>query len=696
VPLARPATIHPYQATKTTIAAAVMRSIGCTHPSRVTRSRICLWYNGAPMEHLKGLNSAQKEAVLTIHGPVLVLAGAGAGKTRTIAHRIVHIVKSGTPAYRILAITFTNKAAREMRERVLALLSEHTTGSGGAPTVSTFHALSAQLLRQYGSALDIDRHFTIYDRADSLRAMKRAVKAAGEDDKRFEPRAVLSAISKAKGNAQTRAMYREAAGNSWWDGTVAQIWEHYDRIVRNDKALDFDDLLLYTWRLLEEHPDVRTQLQERYAYLHVDEYQDTNAVQYKIVRLIAGEQANIFCVGDLDQNVYSWRGATIENILDFEQAFPHAQTVRLEENYRSSGTIVHVSNEIIKKNKRRKKKTLVTSNPDGEKLTLSVGWDERNEAEQLVQRTAALLAKGVPAQEIAVLFRANFQSRVLEEAFLAAGIPYRVLGTRFFDRKEVKDTLSYLRAALNRESWADITRTINTPTRGIGKVTFEKLMHEGRAVLSGRAKEKVDDYFAILDAITAAAETKTASEAIAVALDRSGIARSLSGKNEEDQERLENVKELVSLAKTRYDDLGAPDGLLRLFEDAALATDQDELDQRTDQAVGRTVTLMTIHASKGLEFAHVFVTGLEDGLFPHQRMDERGTKDEEEERRLFYVALTRAKAQVHLSYAQTRTIFGQRNTQMPSEFLLDIPDSYIETDDGGGVAAATEKVVYLD
>lgn len=648
------------------------------------------------MEHLKGLNSAQKEAVLTIHGPVLVLAGAGAGKTRTIAHRIVHIVKSGTPAYRILAITFTNKAAREMRERVLALLSEHTTGSGGAPTVSTFHALSAQLLRQYGSALDIDRHFTIYDRADSLRAMKRAVKAAGEDDKRFEPRAVLSAISKAKGNAQTRAMYREAAGNSWWDGTVAQIWEHYDRIVRNDKALDFDDLLLYTWRLLEEHPDVRTQLQERYAYLHVDEYQDTNAVQYKIVRLIAGEQANIFCVGDLDQNVYSWRGATIENILDFEQAFPHAQTVRLEENYRSSGTIVHVSNEIIKKNKRRKKKTLVTSNPDGEKLTLSVGWDERNEAEQLVQRTAALLAKGVPAQEIAVLFRANFQSRVLEEAFLAAGIPYRVLGTRFFDRKEVKDTLSYLRAALNRESWADITRTINTPTRGIGKVTFEKLMHEGRAVLSGRAKEKVDDYFAILDAITAAAETKTASEAIAVALDRSGIARSLSGKNEEDQERLENVKELVSLAKTRYDDLGAPDGLLRLFEDAALATDQDELDQRTDQAVGRTVTLMTIHASKGLEFAHVFVTGLEDGLFPHQRMDERGTKDEEEERRLFYVALTRAKAQVHLSYAQTRTIFGQRNTQMPSEFLLDIPDSYIETDDGGGVAAATEKVVYLD
>lgn len=652
------------------------------------------------MEHLKGLNSAQKEAVCTIDGPVLVLAGAGAGKTKTIAHRIVHIVNGGVPAHAILAITFTNKAAREMRERVLHLLDTFGGNHTGAPTVATFHALSAMLLREHAEVIGLPKHFTIFDRADSLRAVKRALKQAGEDDKRFEPRTVLGSISRAKSDAKPLSVYREETGNAWYETTVAQVWHHYELIVRKEGAVDFDDLLLLCWRLLRDHADIRERLQTRYQYIHVDEYQDTNKVQYEIVRLLAGERANVFAVGDLDQNVYSWRGATIENILEFERAFPQSTTIRLEQNYRSTKTIVDVSNEIIKKNRRRKEKTLFTDNPEGEKLTLTVAYDERDEAERVVERVALLGAQGVPAREIAILYRANYQSRILEEAFLTAGIPYRVLGTRFFDRKEVKDLLSYIRAGLNPDSWSDIGRIINVPTRGVGKVTYDKLLSGARGTLSGKTKDRVDEFFVILRSIGAYAGEHTTSELLLFALTRSGLEASLQGTSEEDVERLENVRELVSLAVNRYDALG-PEGILRLLEDSALATDQDELDQRTDRTKGDAVTLMTVHAAKGLEFAHVFITGLEDGLFPHERMDEKGTADTEEERRLFYVALTRAKDQIHLSYAQTRTVFGQRLTRMPSEFVLDIDAEYIEGEEMGGGQGGQgggkgERVVYLD
>lgn len=655
-----------------------------------------VWYDGVPMEHLKGLNGAQKTAVLATEGPVLVLAGAGAGKTRTIAHRIVHIVKSGTPAYRILAITFTNKAAREMRERVVGLLHEHGESESGTPTVSTFHALSAMLLREHAELAGLPKHFTIYDRADSMRAIKRALKEVGEDDKRFEPRAVLSTISRAKGDATPLAIYRENTGNAWYPGVIAQVWERYDRIVRAEGAVDFDDLLLLTWKLLKKEQSVREKLQQRYAYVHVDEYQDTNAVQYEIVRLLTGPAGNIFCVGDGDQLIYGWRGASIDNILHFEKSFPNATILRLEQNYRSTQTIVQVSNEIIKKNKRRKEKTVFTENPAGEKIALLVGYDERDEADRVIEAIAGSIMANILPRDMAVLYRANFQSRVLEEAFLTAGIPYRVLGTRFFDRKEVKDVLSYIRAALNMDSWADISRIINVPARGIGKVTYEKLVSGARGTLSGKTKEKVDEFFVILEKIRAHAGTHTASEVLMYTLTESGITASLNSKNDEDLERLENIKELVSLAVTRYDALPAPDGLLRLFEDAALATDQDELDQHTDRTGGDAVTLMTVHASKGLEFRHVFITGLEEGLFPHARMGEKGTVDTEEERRLFYVALTRAKDKIHLSYAQMRTVFGQRNPTMPSEFVLDIDEKYIETEEGMQGGAGREKVVYLD
>ncbi len=645
------------------------------------------------MEHLKTLNEAQKKAVLTTEGAVLVLAGAGAGKTKTIAHRMVHIVKGGVPAHRLLAITFTNKAAREMKERVLALLAEFGVSAqeSGVPTISTFHALSALLLRKYGESIGVPRGFVIYDRADSLKAVKKAILEEGEDEKRFEPRAVLSAISRAKGDALSLAEYREKVGNAWYQLTVANVWARYEAFLKKEQAVDFDDLLLLTLKLLREDKRTRNHLQDEWHYIHIDEYQDTNAVQYEIARLLAGERANLFCVGDEDQCLYSWRGASVENILHFAEFFPKATVLRLEQNYRSTKTIIAVSNDIIKKNKKRNKKVLFTENEDGEKISLLVGYNEHDEAEKVAVAIEELLTKGTRPEDIAVLYRANFQSRVLEELFLGYGIPYRVLGTRFFDRKEVKDTLSYLRASLNPESEQDIRRIINTPLRGIGKVTVDKLFAEGREALSGAVGQKVASFFSLLARVRDKTAVEKASEVITYVLAESGIIESLSGKNEEDKERLENVKELVSLAVGRYDELPSPEGIERLLEDAALATDQDELDARTEKTKNG-VTLMTVHASKGLEFRYVFITGLEDGLFPHARSGTDSTHDEEEERRLFYVALTRAKEKVFLSYATTRTIFGRMSSQVPSEFLLEIDEEYLEVEKkkGGG------KVIYLD
>lgn len=652
------------------------------------------------MEYLKVLNEAQKSAVLTTEGPVLVLAGAGAGKTRTIAHRIVHLVKSGVPASNILALTFTNKAAREMREKVQALLREYgETASAHEATVSTFHALCVILLRQYATQLDIHKHFTIYDRADSLRAIKKALKAADEDEKQFEPRVVLSAISRAKGDAKTLNVYREETGNSYFPLVVAKVWEHYERTLRKDNAFDFDDLLLEVWKMLKKNEQIRSALAETFKYIHIDEYQDTNRVQYEIVSMLADTHKNLFCVGDLDQNIYSWRGSTIENILEFEKTFSGVVLIRLEENYRSTKNIIAVSNSIIKKNKRRKEKTLFTNNKEGEKMSLIMGFNEQDEASRIVATIETSLKEGVSTKEIAVLYRANFQSRVLEEAFLTANIPYRVLGTRFFDRKEVKDILSYIKASLNPESEVDVTRTINTPLRGIGKITVSKLFKEGKDSLEGRTKQKIDAYFTLLSNIGKESSVKKASEVITYILEHAGFSESLKGKGEEEEERLQNIKELVSLAVARYDEEPAPDGLLRLLEDAALATDQDELDQKTNKKNQDGVTLMTIHAAKGLEYKQVFITGLEDGLFPHERKESMfgGAVDDEEERRLFYVALTRAKEKVYLSYAQSRMVFGQRLQSLPSEFLLDIDESYIEPQDTYHRHTATpQKVIYLD
>jgi len=647
--------------------------------------------------HLHGLNEPQKEAVTTTTGPLLVLAGAGSGKTRVITHRIVHLILNGVAPHNILAVTFTNKAASEMRDRVRALIAEHASsaraGADSTPTVTTFHALGVRLLREYHELLGLRRHFTIYDRSDSTRAIKSALEKAGYSPKQFEPRRMLSMISRAKGDAISRTDFLTQA-ESYPEKVCAEIWEHYERALAKEGALDFDDLLAKTLTLLENYPTVRETLQARYQYIHIDEYQDTNRVQFAIAKLLAGAHNNICVVGDVDQNIYSWRGADIKNVLQFEQHFPGAKSVFLEENYRSTGTIIAASNDIIEKNNNRIPKKVFTSNQTGEKITLHAAHNGPAEAEYIMMTIKELIADGASPASIAVLYRTNFQSRVLEEACLNYNVPYQLLGTKFFERKEVKDVLSYLRLALNPESTADIARVINTPTRGIGKVTALKVIEGRRDELKGATLEKVERFDQIMQDIRDHARTEKISETLKFIIKRSGIEADLKKQGtEEDLERLENLQELVTLA-IRYDEHDPEAGVEALIENAALQSDQDELHSKEEKDA---VRLMTVHAAKGLEFPYVFIAGLEEGLFPHERLDDSGI-DHEEERRLFYVALTRAEKKVFLTYAHMRTIFGSQRVNVPSSFLNDIKTEHVEstTGFGGGGSSGYETTVFLD
>ncbi len=628
------------------------------------------------MQYLDGLNPAQKEAVLCTNGPLLIVAGAGAGKTKTITHRIAHLIACGVPSDAILAVTFTNKAAGEMRERVEKLL--HTLPQANMPLsahadrrmpfVSTFHSLGVRLLREHASLVNLPRSFSIWDRADSMRAIKRALEEIGYD-KRYEPRTVLSKISRLKGDSITRAEFEAKAKNPW-EQTVASVWRKYEEQLAHEHALDFDDLLLVSLDLLMKNKAVLERCRARWTHITIDEYQDTNRVQFEIARLLAGEKQNICVVGDIDQNIYSWRGADIEHLLSFEKTFMGAKVVLLEQNYRSTQTILAAADDVIKKNAKRFEKKLFTENDAGDPISVYYSMSEQDEAYFVAGKCAEYIASGTPAQEIAVLYRANFQSRVLEEAFLQLGISYRVLGTKFFERKEVKDVLSYVRAALNPQSAGDIARIISVPPRGIGKATLAKIVTGGRASLTGATRTKVEDFFALLDTIRTYAETHTVTETIKLVMKKSGIEDDLRTSGEEGMERLENLRELVSLA-SKYDELEQPTGIEKLLEDAALMSEQDALEEKV-----QAVSLMTVHASKGLEFDVVFIVGMEEGLFPHERHDEN--TDNEEERRLFYVALTRARKKVFLSHAATRMIFGTRTIGVASQFLSDISPEHVE------------------
>lgn len=706
--------------------------------------------DGDTPSYLKGLNDRQKKAVLTTDGPLLILAGAGAGKTKTLTHRILNLLHKGTEPDRILAITFTNKAAKEMRERLVKLIENDKmlnfpVATNRFPLVSTFHSLGVYILRKFGHVIDISKNFTIYDRSDSKAAVKDALVALGHDPKQFEPNKILGTISRAKGDALTIEQFKQRRPD-YYGEIVASTWEKYESIMKKDKALDFDDLLQKTVFLLEQSKEVREYYQHRFQYIHIDEYQDTNAVQYRIAELLCGPEHNIAVVGDIDQAIYGWRGAKISNMLRFEKDFPGGEMILLEENYRSTKNILQAANDVIAKNIFRKEKNLFTSNGDGEKISLYAAMDENDEANKIGATIEKLLADGVPADEIAILYRANFQSRTLEDACLFRNIPYHVLGTKFFDRKEVKDVLAYVKLALNSDSTADIKRVINTPVRGIGKTTVLKVIEGKKDELADSFKIKVNNFFTIISDIRAYAHTHVPSETVKYALSRSGLETEL--KNEDDEERLENAREVVSLAK-RYDDIvpekaeldkdipssiaapqmqddfsfilrdDATDGeepdlmqehddstkhtgyagresqlwkLEKFIEDTSLLGEQDTIDDKNKK--GPCVKLMTVHASKGLEFDHVFITGLEKDLFPHVRhggneeAKNAAPEDAEEERRLFYVALTRARHKLHLSYALIRTIFGSKVFNQMSEFIEDISPELIKTENptsyGGG------------
>ena len=672
------------------------------------------------MLHLEGLNERQQTAVRQKDGPLLIVAGAGAGKTRVITHRILHLIKEGIAPESILAITFTNKAAKEMKDRVEKLLASRLQLSEALsvrtrgrdleakhfPWLGTFHALGVHIIRENSDRLSLPKRFAIFDRSDSLAAIREAVKESELDPKQFEPGKILAAISREKGKMMTLQEFTVHSEGEYFPSIIASVWQKYEATLKKERALDFDDLLLKTALLLQSEEEIRKHYGRRWQYIHIDEYQDTNHVQYMITKLLAKEHTNIAVVGDIDQNIYSWRGASIKNILNFEKDYPTAKVVLLEENYRSTQTILTVANRIISKNKMRREKTLFTKNHEGEKVGLFTAYDEAGEASFIAGRAKQLIAGGVSPAGIAVLFRANFQSRVLEEAFLREDVPYQVLGVRFFERKEVKDVLAYVRAAqtafasqnLNEQAlnlsggFSDVRRIINVPPRGIGKVTLLKILAGKESELPPAMQGKFTAFKKLLLELRVKLHNVPLSEAIKWIVSESGLETELKKGGSEDEERLENIKELVTFA-TRYDTLlpnnSREEALDAFLADVALQSDQDEL--KDDMP---SVKLMTVHASKGLEFDYVFIGGLEEGLFPHERLSETQSEgDAEEERRLFYVALTRAKKKVFLSYAGVRTIFGSRQVTVPSEFIFDIDEEFLEAEnyvEGGG------KIIYLD
>ncbi len=620
-----------------------------------------------------GLNDAQKKAVLATDGPLLIVAGAGAGKTKTIVHRIGHLITLGVQPSSILAVTFTNKAAKEMRERVAHMVEKlPLVEPGQIPFISTFHSLGVFLLRKFGAYESTVPRFTILDDSDTNVLIKEALTSFGIDPKTTDPRAIKNIISRSANAFLTPEDLENEANPSY--RIAGRVWKKYRALKREQKALDFDDLLTQTVALLEDNAQARAWCHAQWSHIHIDEYQDTNEVQYRIATALAAHTKNLCVVGDSDQSIYSWRGANIKNILEFEHDYRDATVVVLEENYRSTKHVLAAANEVINKNNYRTPKNLFTSNGNGELLSVYTAYDESDEANFVVERCIEHIDNGVAPSDIAILFRTNAQSRALEEAFLSYSIPYQVLGVRFFERREIKDVLSYIRAALNPDSLIDIKRIINVPARGIGKVTVAKLF--AKEELSGKAKLGVDSFFNILKNIREFMDTHTVAETIKYIIDASGMSVAYK-EDAEGEERLQNLGELVTLA-TRYDMLGTEAGIEKLVEEATLMSDQDNMQE------AQGVKLMTVHAAKGLEFAVVFVVGLEQGLFPSEREKNATGADAEEERRLMYVAITRARHKLYLTYASMRTIYGMRDVRMPSVFLLDIPEEIITRETRAG------------
>ena len=636
------------------------------------------------MNYLDKLNPEQRAAVEQTQGPLLVLAGAGSGKTRVLTCRIAHLIDSGVPAWKILAITFTNKAAREMVERVDALSGE----SGKDAWVSTFHSCCARILRRDIEKLGYKREFVIYDEDDRMTVIKGVAKQLGLSDKEYPPKAIKAAISDAKNRMLTPREWLKDAGDNFRNRRLCEAYEKYEAQLRSNNALDFDDLLIKTLELLSEHPPVLQYYQDKFDYVLVDEYQDTNIAQYQFVRLMAGGKRNLCVVGDDDQSIYGWRGADIRNILEFEKDFPDCKVIKLEQNYRSTANILDAANQVIAHNAGRKEKALWTQCDPGDKVGLYHAMDERDEAAFAALMSKKLMNQGMRPGEIAVLYRTNAQSRVLEEAFVRAGVPNRIYGgQRFYDRKEVKDLIAYMRALVNPDDDVSVRRIINEPKRGIGDSTVEALaLYAGEndlslmaavldsegAGLSSRAQRLVGGFADLMVELTEAMYSMSITEFTSALIEKTGYVKALEeSKTEENQTRIENIRELEG-AVSEFAKLNPEGTLTDFLENVALITDVDNLNETSG-----AVTLMTLHSAKGLEFDAVFLVGMEEGVFPLSRalFDETAL---EEERRLAYVGITRAKKKLYLSHAHTRMLYNARSANQLSRFVSEIPQRLIQ------------------
>ncbi len=653
-----------------------------------------------PEQILVRMNPPQAEAVKHLHGPLLILAGAGSGKTRVLAHRVAYLVASGVKPWQIVAVTFTNKAANEMRERIAGLIGPENAREA---TIGTFHAICARILRRDGQAIGLDRSFTIYDRADQVALVKGILRKLDLDEKRFAPAGMLAWIGQRKDELADVATARRQAAN-YYDETAARVYEAYQRQLGEDDAVDFDDLLMRTVFLLEQHPDVLAKYQKRWQQIMVDEYQDTNRAQYLLCRHLAAKHKNLAVVGDDDQSIYSWRGADLRNIPDFERDYPDATVVKLEQNYRSTQTILDAAHAVVSRNAGRKDKKLWTDKGAGTQVALFDAYNEYEEAEFVARQIEKLVGSGpmgglltrraddedgsLRYGEVAVTYRINAQSRVLEESFMRFGIPYQLVGgTRFYERREVKDALAYVRLARNHADRVALERIINVPARGIGAKTIEELRAwaDGRDVLlweavlasgqnpnlAARSRVQLAGFATLMQGIIALVETEPPSAIFDAALERSGLKEAILDGSEEGEERWANAIELRNHA-AEFDEIAAPEGLARFLEEVALVSDQDTLEDRPDR-----VTLITLHAAKGLEFPVVFIVGLEEGLLPHRRAleDER---ELEEERRLAYVGMTRAKDRLYLLHAHHRSTYGVGAQSEPSRFLAELPEALLE------------------
>ncbi|MDP3769415.1 MAG: UvrD-helicase domain-containing protein [bacterium] len=632
---------------------------------------------------LMGLNTKQKEAVLSTEGPILILAGPGSGKTKTLTHRIAHLIQKGVLPEHILAVTFTNKAAGEMKTRINTLLGTHIVGSGSALFMGTFHSLGVRILRAHATRIGYFPTFTIFDQDDVLSLIKEVMKEREINTKQFAPGLIAHTISSLKSDLVSPEQYAETMGTTdLFPKTVYDIYTLYQKRLKDSNAMDFDDLLMNTCHLFQQHPDILEAYQERFHYIHVDEYQDTDRNQYMIVNMLAKKHRNIAVVGDDAQSIYSFRGADMQNILNFEKDWPDAKIVVLDQNYRSTQVILDAAQGIIGRNRIQKEKNLWTENQGGETIKVTALENERAESEFVVATMESLVKEGYLPKDMVVLYRTNAQSRSIEESLLHHNFPYKIIGgTKFYQRKEVKDILAYIRIIVNPKDIVSLKRIINVPSRGIGKKTFLTYMiARNSSVLPDMRANKtkteahIADFDALIQKLTRQASELTPAFFLKSLLTAIHYREYLDDAQDHAEERWENVQELVSLA-ARYDQLPPPQGIGKLLEDVTLMSEQED-----DQTPADLISLMTMHAAKGLEFPVVFIIGLEEGIFPHSR-SLFNPHELEEERRLCYVGLTRAKEKVFLTFALSRVSFGMTQVNSPSRFLAEMPQELLEIAD---------------